>query len=273
MRLVYPARTGFFAFKTTPAMRSSIYDSDGFYSAWILHTTTRQFIGGSMRFKSAGWLILAFCAAAALPVFLSAQQQSQAAQQSPQSDWQSPQVPAGTRFLVGLVDEINTKTAKAHQQFTVRTLETLDAPDGHVIPSGTLIRGHISRVEPAGTVGHARIWLTFDDIQSHGAWRPLVADVTELPGEHSVKPGEIKEGEIQARTSPTEKNIEAAAAGAAVGAAPGAAKKDTKAAAIGAATGALTAYLTSSGLGQDLDLGKGTKLELELQRPLYLAQR
>jgi hypothetical protein len=58
-----------------------------------------------------------------------------------------------------------------------------------------------------------------------------------------------------------------------MGAAPGAAKKDGKTAAIGAATGALTAFLVSSGLGQELDLAKGTKLELELERPLYLARR
>jgi hypothetical protein len=237
-----------------------------------------------MRFKIAVRLLLAFCVSTFLPALLPAQQLSQtndnssapAAAQPPQdsqSDWQSPQVPAGTKFLVGLLDELNTKTSKAHQQFTVKTLESLDTPDGRAIPSGTVIRGHVSRVEPGSSTGRARIWLSFDDIETHAGWKPLVADVTEVPGEHSVKSGEIKEGEIQARTSPTDRNLQAAAEGAALGAAPGAAKKDGKTAAIGAATGALTAFIVSSGLGQELDLAKGTKLELELERPLYLARR
>ncbi len=235
-----------------------------------------------MRFKTAGWLLVAFCAAASLPAFIYAQQRSQQSNNSPsgtapssqesQSDWQSPQVPAGTRFLVGLLDDLNTKSAKAHQQFTVKTLESLDTPDGHAIPAGTVIRGHVSRVEPGGATGRARIWLSFDDIEIRAGWKPLVADVTEVPGEHSVKSGEIKEGEIQARTSASDRDMQAAAAGAALGAAAGAAAKNGKAAAIGAATGALTAFLVSSGLGQELELVKGTKLELELQHPLYLAR-
>jgi len=235
-----------------------------------------------MRFKTACWLLVLFCAAASLPALLPAQQSQQndnsapsgaQSQQEPQSDWQSPQVPTGTRFLVGLVDELNTKTAKPHQQFTVKTLESLDTPDGHAIPAGTVIRGHVSRVEPGSSTGRARIWLSFDEIETRAGWKPLVADVTEVPGEHSVKSGEIKEGEIQARTSASDRDLQAAAAGAALGAAAGAAAKNGKAAAIGAATSALTAFLVSSGLGQELDLAVGTKLELELQRPLYLARR
>ncbi len=237
-----------------------------------------------MRFKIAVRLLLAFCNATCLPALLSARQQSQpndnssapAAAQPPQdsqSDWQSPQIPAGTKFLVGLLDELNTKSAKPHQQFTVKTLESLDTPDGRAIPAGTVIRGHVSRVEAGSSTGRARIWLSFDDIATHFGWKPLVADVTEVPGEHSVKSGEIKEGEIQARTSAGDRDLQAAAAGAALGAAAGAATKNGKTAAIGAATGALTAFLVSSGLGQELDLAKGTKLELELERPLYLAKR
>jgi hypothetical protein len=36
--------------------------------------------------------------------------------------------------------------------------------------------------------------------------------------------------------------------------------------------GALEAYLTESGWGQELDLPKGAKLELELERALYLVR-
>ena len=65
---------------------------------------------------------------------------------------------------------------------------------------------------------------------------------------------------------------EAAAAGAAIGAVKGVKDKDKKEAAEGAALGALTAYLMESGRGHELNLPKGAKLELELERALYLVK-
>ena len=65
-------------------------------------------------------------------------------------------------------------------------------------------------------------------------------------------------------------NTSAAAAGAALGAVKGVKDKDKKEAAEGAALGAITAYLVESGRGRELDLQKGVKLELELERALYL---
>jgi hypothetical protein len=41
---------------------------------------------------------------------------------------------------------------------------------------------------------------------------------------------------------------------------------------MGAAVGAVTAFMVTSGLGEELTLERGTKLELTLQRPLYVAQ-
>ena len=85
-----------------------------------------------------------------------------------------------------------------------------------------------------------------------------------------MKQGDAKEGEIEARTSKGRREAESAAAGAAIGAAAGAKHGGGKGAAIGAAAGAAAGFLVSSGLGQELDLPRGTKLELELVRPLYL---
>src|ERR1700730_4723576 len=177
----------------------------------------------------------------------------------------------GTHFLVGLNDEVNTGKDKVNKKFDVKTLEPLESTNGTVIPPGAKIRGHISRIEPAGTTGRARIWLTFDNIDTHHGRLPLVAFVSSVPGEFSVKPGESKEGEIEARTSNGTRDLEAAAGGAAIGAAAGAkAAHSGKGAAAGAAMGGLAGFLASSGFGQELDLQKGTKLELVLDRPLYL---
>ena len=102
---------------------------------------------------------------------------------------------------------------------------------------------------------------------------PLVADVVSVPGDHSVRPGESKEGEIEARTSKGRRDVEAAAAGAAIGAVVGATAKGGKGAGLGAALGGIAGFLISSGVGQELDLPKGTKLELQLGRPLYVEKR
>jgi hypothetical protein len=180
-------------------------------------------------------------------------------------------VPNGTHFLVGLRDGLNTGRDKVNKKFEVKTLEPLESTNGNNIPAGTRIRGHISRIESAGITGRARLWLTFDEIDTHYGRRPVVAFVSSVPGEFSVKPGESKEGEIEARTSKGTRDLEAAAGGAAIGATAGAkATRSGKGAAAGAAMGGLAGFLASSGFGQELDLEKGTKLDLVLDRPLYL---
>jgi len=179
-------------------------------------------------------------------------------------------VPTGTRFLVRLDDELNTAKVQKNKRFKVHTLEPLEAGNGITIPAGAEIRGHVSGVEPGGVTGRARLWLTFDEIHAPSGTLPIIAEVAGVPGEHSVKQGDAKEGEIEARTSKGRREAESAAAGAAIGAAAGAKHGGGKGAAIGAAAGAAAGFLVSSGLGQELDLPRGTKLELELVRPLYL---
>ena len=183
------------------------------------------------------------------------------------------QVPTGTRFLAGLDEVLSTEGSKAGDRFTARTLEPLVAADGTVLPPGAKIRGHVDKVEEAHATGRGKLWLTFDDIQEPDAVAPIVAVVTDVPGVHSVRVDYAKESEIEVRTGNKQEQAEAAAEAALVGAEPGVATKDKKAAAIGAAAGAATAFMAASGLGQELTLGKGTKLELELERPLYFFYR
>jgi hypothetical protein len=176
----------------------------------------------------------------------------------------------GTKFLVRLEDELSTKGTQENAKFRVKTLEPLEAGSGIYLPSGAEIHGHISRVEPAGVAGRAKLWLTFDEIRTSFGVLPIVAEVTGVPGDHSVKPGTNQEGLIAGRSSTQQDAAEAAAAGAAIGAVKGVKDKDKKEAAEGAALGALTAYLMESGRGHELNLPKGAKLELELERALYL---
>ena len=179
-------------------------------------------------------------------------------------------VAPGTKFLVRLEDELGTKGTQENARFKVRTLEPLEAGSGIYLPAGAEIHGHISHVEPAGVAGRAKLWLTFDEIHTKFGKLPIVAEVVGVPGDHSVRPGPAREGLIEGRSSTQQDAAESAAAGAAIGAVKGVKNKDKKEAAEGAALGALTAYLMESGRGHELNLPKGAKLELELERALYL---
>ena len=181
-------------------------------------------------------------------------------------------VAPGTKFLVRLELELSTRETPQNAKFKVRTLEPLEAGNGIYLPSGAEIEGHVSHAEPAGTAGRAKLWLTFDEIRTKFGWLPIVAEVVSVPGDHSVKSGPSQEGLIEARSSTQKDAAQAAAAGAAAGAVRGVKDKDKKEAAEGAALGALTAYLMESGRGHELNLPKGAKLELELERTLYLVK-
>jgi hypothetical protein len=182
-------------------------------------------------------------------------------------------VPNGTRFLIRLDDELSTAKHRPGKKFKAKTIEPLVTTDGAVVEPGAQVRGHVTRIEPAGITGHARMWLSFDEIHSKAGKLYLVADVVDVPGDHHVRADELHEGEISTKTSKGRREIEAAAAGAAIGAAVGARAHGGKGAAIGAAAGGAAGFLIASGVGQELVLQKGTKLELELERPLYIAKR
>src|ERR1700676_55581 len=179
----------------------------------------------------------------------------------------------GTRFLVRLESDLNTKEVHKNQAFHVSTLEPLEAGQGNYLPPGAVIVGHVSRVDPAGTTGRAKVWLTFDEIQTRFGKLPIVAEVASVPGDHNIKNGPIAEGVIEGRPGGTQKDAaQAAATGAAMGAVKGVKDKDKKEAAEGAAMAALEAYLVESGRGSDINLPRGAKLELELERALYLVR-
>jgi hypothetical protein len=180
-------------------------------------------------------------------------------------------VAPGTKFLVSLEEDLGSKGTPERAKFKVKTLEPLEAGQGIYLPSGAEIEGHVSHVESAGATGRGRIWLTFDDIQTKFGRLPIVAEVVSVPGEHSVKMKAGQEGLIEGRSS-SQQDAAQAAAGAAMGALKGVKDKDKKEAAEGAAMAALTAYLIESGRGHELELPKGVKLELELERALYLVK-
>lgn len=176
----------------------------------------------------------------------------------------------GTRVLVRLEDTLDTGATKQSSRFRVRTLEPLQAGSGIYLPSGAQISGHVSRVDPAGVAGRAKIWLVFDEIRTKFGSLPIVADVVGVPGDHSVKMTPEKEGMLESKTSTQQAAGAAAAEGAGKGVIRGIKDRNAKEAAEYAAVDALEAYLIESGRGHEMNLPKGAKLELELERALYL---
>src|SRR5208282_6857988 len=137
--------------------------------------------------------------------------QGQPQDPGPQSQDALPDAaPRGTRFLVSLQTVISTKEDKVGKQFQVRTLEPLATAEGATLPAGAQIRGHIDKIQPAGKVGRARLWLTFDEIHTSTGWIPLVADLIDAPGVHSIRVLYDREGEIRATNAKQEDAVFAA---------------------------------------------------------------
>lgn len=177
-------------------------------------------------------------------------------------------VPAGTRFLVELRDELKAEKVKVGKKFDARTLEALQLNDGTWIDAGAKIKGRVSYVRDR------EMQLAFERIETRRGKVPIVATVVSVVGEKGVRERAGDEGEIKASGGRGRNAAIGAAIGAGVGAAVGATQAGGKGAAIGAAAGAGGgALIGAASGGRDLVLHKGARLELVLERPLYFARR
>ncbi len=176
------------------------------------------------------------------------------------------EIPEGTTFLIRLEDKLDTRKLQQGKHFKAKLAEDLVAPDGSMIPRGKRIKGHVSAVEQGM---HARMLLSFDEIDTNHGKMPLIATVTGVPGERAAKqPNE--EGEIQRKGVSKGRMIEAAAVGAGIGAVAGGAAGGGKGAGIGAGAGAGLGALAGILTQHDITLEKGTVLELRLDHPLQV---
>jgi len=177
----------------------------------------------------------------------------------------------GTRFIIKLKDTLDTRTLQPGQHFKGELREDLVTPSGLLIPKGRGVKGHIATFE-RGFTG-ARIMFAMDEMDTRHGWVPLIATVTGVPGDPSIK-STGQEGEITQKGPDKKRMITNAAIGAGVGAAAGAAAGGGKGAAIGAAAGAGLGTGSSFFFkGSDLKLDKGALLEVRLDRDLTVPTR
>ena len=178
------------------------------------------------------------------------------------------EIPAGTRFLVELRTRLESKKTKPGKKFKALTLEALRAADGSLLSSSANLNGHVSYVEAN------RMVLRFEQIDTGRGKIPLVASVVGVVGERAVRKKAGEEGEIRASGGRGATAAVGAAVGAALGAAAGSSQGGGKGAAVGAGTGAAAGALIGAiAGGRDLVLDKGTRIELQLDRPLVFEAR
>jgi len=177
-------------------------------------------------------------------------------------------IPEGQTFLIRLNDTLDTSKLKAGKKFSAKLAEDLQAPNGATIPHGKKISGHVSSVEQGM---HARVLLSFDEIDTGHGKMPLIATVTGVPGEHAARQPD-SEGTIEKKGMSKGHMIETAAVGAGIGAIAGGAAGGGKGAGIGAGAGAGLGALTGFLTDRNLRLQKGTTLEVRLDHPLQVPQ-
>lgn len=175
-------------------------------------------------------------------------------------------IPEGTTFLARLEDRLDTSKLQPGKHFKMKLAEDLVAANGSTIPRGKKIKAHVSSIQQGL---HARMLLSFDEIETNHGWMPLIATVTGVPGEHAVKtPNE--EGEIERKGMSKRRMIETAAVGAVIGTVAGGAAGGGKGAGIGAGAGAGAGALAGLLTDRNLRLDKGTIFEVRLDHALQI---
>ena len=161
-------------------------------------------------------------------------------------------IPTATEFDVRLQTPLNSGTAKVEQRFEATTILDYAVNGTVVVPAGSLVRGFVSSVRPAGRIERrGSLTLSFDELRIDSRSYRLRASVTQA---------------IDARIGADTGRI---AAGATVGAILGGI--------FGGGRGALLGVIVGGGgtiaatEGTDVDLPAGTILRVRLDQSVDLS--
>ena len=149
-------------------------------------------------------------------------------------------IPAGQEIDVRLNTSLSSETAKAEQRFEATTVVDVMQDGTLLIPAGSVVRGVVSSVKPAGRVERTgSMTLSFDQVQVRGRTVPIRGMATQV-----FESGGIRE---EAGT---------AGVGAGVGGIIGGILGGVKGAVLGAVIGAGGAIAATD--GKDIELPAGT---------------
>jgi len=177
----------------------------------------------------------------------------------------------GTRISLQLNDPLSTKLNNEGDTFTATVTAPVYLKDRLIIPKGSIITGSISRVlRPGRFKGKAVMNLLFSSIRLPGAAAslPIVASLARVDQEGNA--GVRGEGTI-AGVDSKGKDVAKVAAPTLTGAGIGAIVDGGHGAAIGAGIGAAVGLATVlAGRGKDLELRRGSTMDIVLDRPLAI---
>lgn len=179
-------------------------------------------------------------------------------------------VPAGTQVLLQLKSPIDTKSARVGDGVYCQSTFPVTINNVVVIPAGTYVKGHITRVQRPGRIkGRAELLFNFNSmIFPNGYTVDLPGTLQNEPGATNSKVAD-EEGTVRANGQKGKDAgtvAKTAGTGAAIGAiSTGGARGAGIGAAAGGVVGLATVLLTR---GQDVRIDQGTSLEMVIQRPL-----
>ena len=184
-------------------------------------------------------------------------------------------VKAGTRLLLRLTNDVNTKRTLAGDRLYLETAVPLFGDGKLLIPIGTYVTAQVTEAERAGRVkGKSSLNVRFDTLTlPNGVSRNFDARIAtaETAGKLDKAEGRIqgegskgKDAKAVAKTTATTTGL-----GSIIGSAVGHAGSGAAVGAAVGAVGALAGVLASR--GADVILPRGTTLEMELDRDLHFS--
>ena len=179
----------------------------------------------------------------------------------------------GTRIFLALNDPLSTKHSSEGDIFTADVVVPVYQKERLVLPKGSIVAGSISRiVRPGRFRGKALLNVLFQSVRIAGTVQlPLVASLAAI--EPEGKAGVKAESTIQGEGSKG-KDAAQVAKPALAGAGIGALAGGGTGAAIGSAAGAVIGLgSVFASRGKDVEVRKGSTLEIVLDRPLTIPDR
>jgi len=177
-------------------------------------------------------------------------------------------LPEGTRLSLQLNDDLSTGRNQEGDRFTANVIVPVFLDDKLVIPKGSTVSGTISRViRPGRFRGRALMNLMFGSIRIPGRGElEIVASLARVDPEGNS--GVRGEGSVQGEGSAGRdagRVLKPGASGAGIGALAGGARGAAIGGGIGTLVGLATVFSTR---GKDLEMRRGSTLDIRLDRPL-----
>ena len=188
-------------------------------------------------------------------------------------------VPAGTKILLELRSAINTKSAKAGDGVYLSSTFPVVVGNRVMIPTGVYVQGMVDRVQRGGMRAKAQLDMHFTSIIfPNGTVAEIPGVVDNMPGSKNQKVMNDGEGTIQQNGDKGRNAGQAAEIALPTGAGVGTIGGAVSGHPIEGGLAGLGAGLATVGIvslftrNADVDIPRGTQVEMVLQRPLVLEE-